>query len=98
MCRSEPSRSTSSFNSSGNVAICVSHNRLRNYGTMDATKTRTPRKYATNDSVLLHGLPHDFFDGRHAFHDLAQAASTQRDHPFVDSLAPKLEARGTDEN
>src|SRR5262249_25370570 len=49
-------------------------------------------------ALLFHRLAHDLFDGRDAVHHLAQAAPAQRDHPFVNRLAPELEARRADEN
>src|SRR4029453_18945610 len=47
---------------------------------------------------LLHGLPDDFVNRRYAFLHLPKAAAAQRDHSFVNRLAPQFERRGAHEN
>src|SRR5260370_10394481 len=46
----------------------------------------------------LDSLPRHFLDRRHAVHDLHQPAAAERDHPFVDRLAPELQRRRADED
>src|SRR4030095_11823712 len=47
---------------------------------------------------LLHSLPDDFVNRRYAFLHLPKAAAAQRDHSFVNRLAPQFERRGAHEN
>src|SRR5215475_13705368 len=69
MCKSDPSRSTTIFSSSGSVGI-----------------------------GSLHGLAHDFLDGRDAVFYFSEARLTKSDHSLVDRLASQLEPRGAYEN
>src|SRR5262245_7356226 len=87
MCRSEPFRSTVIFSRSGSVAILVAR----------VSRPRG-RNGPSPGPGLLDGLPYDFLDRRHSALDLAQTAHAERNHPFVDRLAPQLESRGADEN
>src|SRR5260370_18874354 len=47
-------------------------------------------------AILFDRLPRHFLDRRDAFHHLLQSAPAERDHPFVDGLAPQLERRRAD--
>src|SRR5262245_49913193 len=47
---------------------------------------------------LLDGFANHFFDRRQTFHHFSQPAAAQRDHAFVDGLAPELETGRADED